>query len=130
MNDDRDRKQVTTTDTVGAVAQLIRTLRLVWRLMQDSRVPIFPKLIIPAAILYALSPIDLIPDMILGLGQIDDCAVLFFSISLFVEMCPPDIVAEHRRALAARSKSTAWDEDVVEGSYRVVSDDENPHDNA
>ena len=130
MNDDRDPKQVTTTDSVGAVAQLFRTLRLVWRLMQDSRVPIFPKLIIPAAILYALSPIDLIPDMILGLGQIDDIAVLFFSISLFVEMCPPDIVAEHRRALAARSKSTARDEDVVEGTCRVVPDDENSHDNA
>ncbi len=129
MNNDRDRKQVTTTDTVGAVAQLIRTLRLVWRLMQDSRVPIFPKLIIPAAILYAISPIDLVPDMILGLGQIDDIAVLFFSISLFIEMCPRDIVAEHRRSLAALSRSAAQEEDVVEGTCRVVPDDENPHDN-
>ncbi len=127
MND--NRKQVTPPDTVGAVARLINTIRLVFRLMKDSRVPIFPKLIIPAAILYALSPIDLIPDMILGLGQIDDIAVLFFSVSLFIEMCPPAIVAEHRRALAAPSKSAAQEEEVVEGTYRVVPDDENPHDN-
>lgn len=129
MNDDRDHKQVTTTDAVGVVAQFFRTLRLVWRLMQDSRVPTFPKLIIPAAILYAISPIDLIPDMILGLGQVDDIAVLFFSISLFIEMCPPAVVAEHRRALAGQSTSAAQEEDVVEGSYRVVPDEEKPHDN-
>ncbi len=125
----KDDRQQVTTDTVGAVARLINTLRLVFRLMKDSRIPTFPKLIIPAAILYALSPIDLIPDMILGLGQIDDIAVLVFSVSLFIEMCPPDIVAEHRRALAAQTKSAVQEEDVVEGSYRVVPDDEKPHDN-
>ncbi len=123
----KDDRQQVTTDTVGAVARLINTLRLVFRLMKDSRIPTFPKLIIPAAILYALSPIDLIPDMILGLGQIDDIAVLVFSVSLFIEMCPPDIVAEHRRALAAGTKSAVQEEDVVEGSYRVVPDDESPH---
>ncbi len=119
-----ERKPAPPADPVGALANFVRTLRLVWRLMQDSRVPIFPKLIIPAAILYILSPIDLIPDFILGLGQIDDVAVFFLSISFFVEMCPPAIVAEHRAALAAEhARTQPPQEPVIEGSYRVVSDD-------
>ncbi len=119
-----ERKPVAPADQVGALANFVRTLRLVWRLMQDGRVPIFPKLIIPAAILYVLSPIDLIPDFILGLGQIDDIAVFFLSISFFIEMCPPAIVAEHRAALAAeRARTGPPQEPVIEGSYRVVSDD-------
>ncbi len=121
----QERKPVPASDALGALGQLMRTLRLVWRLMQDPRVPGLPKLIIPAAILYVLSPIDLVPDMILGLGQIDDVAILFLSISFFIELCPPDVVAEHRKALAAGMASPAGsDEEVVEGTYRVVSDDD------
>ncbi len=121
----QDRKPVETPDPFGVLGQFVRTLRLVWRLMQDPRVPILPKLIIPAAILYVLSPIDLIPDFILGLGQVDDLAVVFFSIRFFIEMCPPDIVEEHRRALAfSHTPPADPQEDVVEGSYRVMSDDD------
>jgi uncharacterized membrane protein YkvA (DUF1232 family) len=123
MND--ERKPVITPEPFGVVGQLVQTLRLVWRLLQDPRVPIFPKLIIPAAIIYVLSPIDLIPDFILGLGQVDDIAVLFFSIRFFIAMCPPDIVEEHRRALTVSpTRSGADPEDVVEGSYHVMSDDD------
>ena len=39
-------------------------------------------LIFSAAVIYILSPIDLIPDFNLGIGQIDDAAVLFFCLNL------------------------------------------------
>ncbi len=124
MND--DRKPVIPPEPFGALGQLVQMLRLVWRLMQDPRVPIFPKLIIPAAIIYVLSPIDLLPDLILGLGQVDDIAIFFFSIKFFVDMCPPDIVEEHRRALTiSQTSSRNTPEDVIEGSYHVLSDDDN-----
>lgn len=120
-----ERKPVVASDRVGALAQFVRSLRLVWRLLQDSRVPALPKLIIPAAILYVLSPIDLLPDFILGLGQFDDVAIVFLSIALFVEFCPRAIVEEHRRALAEGEPTAGYSEDgVVEGSYRVVRDDD------
>jgi uncharacterized membrane protein YkvA (DUF1232 family) len=119
-------KPVRVEDNVGALAQFVRTLRLVWRLLFDARVSFFPKLIIPAAIVYIVSPIDLIPDVILGLGQMDDVAVAFLAIRLFIELCPAAIVEEHRAAIAAESGRTNKPpaEDVVEGSFRVVSDDE------
>ena len=118
------QKQVQVRESVGALAQLLRTLQLVWRLLFDPRVPVLPKLIVPAALLYVLSPIDLLPDMILGLGQVDDLAILFFGIQLFLDLCPPDIVAEHRRLIAGTMNQTDTpSEEVVEGTYRVVSDD-------
>ncbi len=118
-------KPVVPPEPFGVLAQIVQTLRLVWRLLQDPRVPIFPKLIIPAAILYVLSPIDLLPDFILGLGQVDDIAIILFSTRFFVELCPPDIVEEHRHALTVSpARSDNVPDNVVEGSYHVVSDDD------
>ena len=105
----------------GALTQVARTFQLVWRLLADPRVPVLPKLIIPLVVVYVVSPIDLIPDPIPILGQMDDLAVIFFGIRFFIELCPPDIVMEHRRAIAG----TAGDanDEYVEGTYRVVDDD-------
>jgi uncharacterized membrane protein YkvA (DUF1232 family) len=121
-----ERKPVVAQDQVGALTQIVRTLRLVWRLFNDTRVHWFPKLIIPAAILYVLSPIDLIPDPMLGLGQLDDLGILALAIALFIEFCPRAIVEEYRRAIATERAPTAADESVIEGSYREVSPDEAP----
>ncbi len=122
----QERKPVVSAEHVGALAQTLRTLRLVWRLLFDSRVPVFPKLIILAAIIYVISPIDLIPDVILGLGQLDDIGVAFLAIAVFIELCPRAIVEEHRRAIAAESGESVKDdgEETIDGSFRVVSDDD------
>ncbi|MDE3091493.1 MAG: DUF1232 domain-containing protein [Chloroflexota bacterium] len=127
MNDKRE--PAISAGRVGALVQLVRTLRLVWRLLFDRRVPIFPKLIILGAALYVISPFDLIPDVILGLGQLDDLAVVMLGIALFVELCPRAIVEEHRRAIAAESGEATQpsDENVIDGSFRVMSDDEKPN---
>lgn len=121
-----ERKPVVAAERIGALPQFVRTLRLVWRLLTDSRVPIFPKLILLTAILYVLSPIDLVPDVILGLGQLDDVTIAMFGVWLFIELCPRDIVEEHQRAIAAESGDPVRraDENVVDGSFRVVSDDD------
>ncbi len=114
-------QQVNRAPSPGAITQVTRTLQLVWRLMADPRVPVLPKLIVPAVIVYVVSPIDLIPDVIPILGQADDVGVIFFGIRLFIEMCPPDIVMEHRRALEGNASSPH--DEYVDASYRVVDDD-------
>ena len=118
------RKPVVAPANVGALAQFVRTLRLVWRLLNDARVSGFPKLIIPAAMLYVLSPVDLVPDMILGLGQLDDLGIVALAIALFIEVCPRAIVEEHRRALTAENAPPDSNENVIEGSARQIPDDE------
>jgi uncharacterized membrane protein YkvA (DUF1232 family) len=94
-------------------------------LLNDARVSVLPKLIIPAAALYVISPIDLIPDFILGLGQLDDIGIVVLAVAMFIEFCPRAIVDEHRRAIAATAGlGTNADEDVIDGTYREVKDDE------
>jgi uncharacterized membrane protein YkvA (DUF1232 family) len=119
----QERKPELTPPSVGALTQFVRTLRLVWRLLNDSRVPALPKLIIPAALVYLLSPVDLIPDLILGLGQLDDLGVLALAVAMFIELCPRDVVEEHRRAIAASAGSRAEsDENVIDGTFHEVDD--------
>jgi uncharacterized membrane protein YkvA (DUF1232 family) len=80
-------------------------------------------LIIPAALVYVISPIDVLPDVILGLGQLDDLGIIALALALFIEFCPRAIVEEHRRAIAAQADPPqAKPEEVIDGSYRVVDD--------
>lgn len=114
------------TDTVKpanqtVLADIMRSAQLVWRLTLDPRVPGTTKLLLPGIIVYVLSPIDLIPEgLLLMFGLVDDLAVIYFGIKLFIHLCPPDIVAEHRRALG--DPTVPPKEDYVDGTYRVVDD--------
>ncbi len=109
---------------LGLLAEAARTARLIWRLLNDRRVATATKLIIPAlAGVYVLWPIDLLPDVIPVLGQLDDVALLLLGANLFIQFCPPEVVREHRDELAGRPptpKRTAGEGEVVDGEYRVV----------
>ena len=95
----------TTSACVGASALLdhgVRErLRLCWRLLRDERVSPF-KYALPALIsLYVLSPVDPIPDFLLGLGQIDDLGVVIGGVVLLGRLipliAPARVVDEHLR---------------------------------
>lgn len=77
----------------GRVADLINQFRLTWRLLRDGRVRSLYKLIPVAAIAYWLSPFDF------AIPLVDDVAILWLGSSIFTELCPPDVVEEHRVAL-------------------------------
>lgn len=121
MADSTPKTTTTRTPDPGVLIEIWRTAQLVWRLMLDPRVPILPKFIVPLVVLYVLSPLDLIPDVLLVVGQLDDIALLFFGTKFFINLCPPDVVMEHRRALAGGTATPA--DDVVDGSYRVVDEE-------
>jgi uncharacterized membrane protein YkvA (DUF1232 family) len=100
-------------------------MQLAWKLLVDSRVPLLTKLIKPGLMgLYILSPIDIIPDVLVGLGQLDDLAVFVLAVKLFIELCPNEVVQEHLRGLTGRGSSsrpgTASEGEVVDGEYRVI----------
>jgi uncharacterized membrane protein YkvA (DUF1232 family) len=44
---------------------------------------------------YIVLPIDLIPDFVPVLGQLDDIAVVLLGLDLFIRSAPPNIVEEH-----------------------------------
>jgi hypothetical protein len=78
--------------TPGFLRDIAARLKLILRLMGDSRVNPFLKLLPVGALIYTLWPID-IP------GPFDDAAVLLLGSTLFVELCPPAVVQEHLAAL-------------------------------
>lgn len=105
---------------VSWAKELIRQFRLAWRLLKDRRVPWGLKLIPPAALIYVLSPIDILPDLGLGLGQLDDIAIVLLALKLFIELAPAEVVREHLKALGAKISEWAAEEpSVVEGEFEV-----------
>ena len=73
---------------LGLLARLLQNLRLLFPLIKDflkgtyRDVSIKSFLIFAVTLAYIISPIDLIPDYIIGLGQIDDAAILGFGLYL------------------------------------------------
>ncbi len=65
------------------------------RLLKDSRVPGTEKALLVGAIVYAIVPFDLIPDMVPFVGQIDDAYLIAMTLLRLMERTDPRIVREH-----------------------------------
>ncbi len=102
----------------GFVRDVVNRVKLILRLMGDRRVSPFLKLVPVGALLYVVWPID-IP------GPFDDAAVVWLGTSLFVELCPPEVVREHLDKLR-QSPQVNWETpqsagDVVDAEFRETS---------
>ncbi len=93
-------------------------IRLVMRLMADHRVPIVLKLIPIGTLLYFIIPIDLL------LGPIDDAVVIGLGLYLFIELCPPDVVAEHRQAIKGGDDVVFHPKDEPEPETPLINEDQ------
>jgi len=108
----------------GLLGGLVRQIRLAWRLLTDGRVPTAVKLIPLLGVAYLLSPIDLIPDLMLpGLGELDDLGVLLLALKAFVDLAPQGIVREHLEKLAG-TQPQAPSGPTIDAPYRVHDPDE------
>jgi uncharacterized membrane protein YkvA (DUF1232 family) len=76
-------------------------LQLAGRLMRDERIPVLLRLIPPILVLYLALPIDLIPDFIPVIGQIDDILVVAVGVALLVRLAPMRVFDEHLLELEA-----------------------------
>ncbi len=72
-----------------------RLARLVWRLSRDPRVPPRTKATLFIIAGYLVSPIDVVPDFLAGIGQIDDLVVLAFALDQMLNRVPEEVVLEH-----------------------------------
>ena len=104
---------------------MLGTLRIVGRLLLDGRVPLGLKLIPLAAIVYLLSPIDLIPDFLGIRGRLDDLVALLLAPLLFLGLAPRKVVAEQAERVNERRQSRKQrHKRVIEGSYRRIDGDQ------
>lgn len=68
--------------------------RLAWRLARDRRVPLRARLPLGALVVYLAMPLDIIPDFIPVVGQLDDLLVAGLAVWWFVRTCPPEVARE------------------------------------
>ncbi|MBA2378186.1 MAG: DUF1232 domain-containing protein [Blastocatellia bacterium] len=68
---------------------------LLGRLMKDARVPKAEKALFLGAIVYVISPIDLIPDMLPFIGQVDDAYVVALTLLRLINRTDETVVREH-----------------------------------
>ena len=102
---------------------LLRFGRLVWRLSFDKRVPLLLRLLLPVAIAYAVSPIDLVKDSVPILGRFDDLIFIAMALLLLVKLSPKVVVDEHNGVVPPTDRPEDKDPDkVVDGTGRVVDD--------
>ena len=58
---------------------------------------------------YVVSPIDLVPDFIPVLGQVDDAILVPLGILIATRLMPPEVLEEHRRRAAILAEApTDW----------------------
>ncbi|MHB0857234.1 MAG: YkvA family protein [Anaerolineae bacterium] len=107
-----------------AISSALRELGLAWRLLRDRQVPLWTKAVPLVSLAYLLWPLDVLPDPLLGLGQLDDLAVILLGLRMFIGLCPPLIVRKYRDG-DAPSGSSSTGGAVVDTTYRVI--DEQDH---
>jgi uncharacterized membrane protein YkvA (DUF1232 family) len=95
------------------LSELVKNLRLAWRLLRDPSVPAWLKLIPLGALVYILMPLDLIPDWMFGLGQADDLTLFLLSLKVLVDLCPWEVVQRHLAQMSS-----------MDVPYRVVREDQ------
>ena len=72
-------------------------LLLCAKLMTDGRVPAKERLLVAGAIVYAFVPLDLIPDMLPFVGQVDDVYLIALTLLRLMTVTDPRVVREHWR---------------------------------
>ena len=64
--------------------------------IKHSRTPRLAKWLLGLAVVYALMPIDLIPDFIPIIGLLDDAVILPLLVFIAIKLVPRDVIAECR----------------------------------
>ena len=112
-------KRIIPTDR-GFFSDIAIQLKLIFRLLADPRVHPLIKLLPIGSLIYLVFP-DFFP-----LNPIDDAVIIGLGTYMFVELCPPEVVQEHKDALTSVVTGTWKDvkenteEDVEEANQELI----------
>ncbi len=84
------------------IAFVNREMRFYRLMMNDSRTPTSSKILIGAAVGYAIWPLGLVPDFIPIVGYVDDVIIVPALVYIAVRRVPREVVTECRRQAAER----------------------------
>lgn len=88
----------------GLLVTLLSRMRLAVRLVREPRVALLTKAIPLLAALYVISPLDLVPDVLPVLGQLDDLTFVLATLEIFLRLCPAGAAEFHRAAIVEGRK--------------------------
>jgi uncharacterized membrane protein YkvA (DUF1232 family) len=78
-----------------ALALLPNLVRLLLRLARDSRVPTAEKVLLLGTITYVITPLDMLPDVIPFVGQIDDLYLVALVVLRLLSRTEAEALTEH-----------------------------------
>jgi len=103
----------------GFFMGIYNNLRLIVRLLKDDRVSPLLKLLPIGALIYLVIPVDFFP-----INPIDDGLVIWLGGYLFIELCPDEIVREHkdalRQVLTKEEDIRKSPQEVIDGEYKDI----------
>lgn len=92
----REKAEVRDRETIKQlIRDLPRFVKLLWSLYRDPRVSVLDKGLVLATIAYIVVPMDLIPDFLPVLGQIDDVYLLALALDRLLNNAGIDLLLEH-----------------------------------
>ncbi len=79
--------------------------------LKDSETPLLAKVLACIVVVYALSPIDLIPDFIPVIGYLDDLILLPILVTITIKLIPESVLENNRelsKSLWNNGKPKKW----------------------
>lgn len=80
---------------MGALRELPNFVRLMYGLLTDNRVAAVDKLLVAGAIAYVIMPMDLIPDFIPFIGEVDDMFVVVMALRRLMQNAGRTVMLDH-----------------------------------
>ena len=80
---------------MDTIRQLPNYVRLLFGLLTDRRVSTIDKVLVGAAIAYIIAPVDLIPDFIPFLGEVDDVFLLVTALQRLIANAGKSVVLQY-----------------------------------
>lgn len=94
MNQKQERKEARNI-LRDALMLLPNFVKLLYRLFKDARVPLAEKAFLTGAIVYVISPLDLIPDVLPFIGQVDDLYLVALTMLRLLGRAPVEALDDH-----------------------------------
>lgn len=110
-----NRRKMLPAPQGGMLSGITQNIKLIARLMGDSRVSPLLKVLPVASVAYWLIPLPL-DNMV---PVIDDAAILWIGSTLFIELCPQDVVLEHKQDLGLIASDS---DDIVDADSSDAND--------
>lgn len=124
--DESDPVAARTWDELVLEAALLlpNLFKLLVGLLADPRIPTRKKMLVATAVLYVASPVDLIPDFVVGVGYLDDIVLVAVVLDNLMSGVDEAIVIEHWDgsidSLDLIRSAFAWGAEIVPTIIRKV----------